>query len=385
MSTACRWRSGCARGWWPGHADRQGSVEVVGTRDCTLQRRFQKLVEEAPAPFLDEGTQQAIEGCAADIARAAGYVNAGTVEFLLSPTGQLSFLEVNTRLQVEHSVTEASSDLDIVRAQLSIAAGLSLEIALGQAGDGAARHAVEFRINAEDPANGFAPSTGTITCLRVPAGPGVRLDSGVELGTVVGGEFDSLLAKLVVSGRDRTEALERARRALDEFEIDGVRTTLGFCRDVVRDRAFAGPDGLTVHTRWIEDDYVASAAAEPGGSDPIPAVRIGGRWLPIDLPGLLGATDGRLAEVRQQTRERVQRADADADAVVSSPMQGTVVQLHVADGDHVSAGDVVAVVEAMKMENQLRAPHDGQVTELGVAVGDTVAQGEAICRIDTTD
>ncbi len=371
-------------------ADTQGTVVVVGTRDCTLQRRYQKLVEEAPAPFLTDPQQDLLERSAAAICAAAGYVNAGTVEFLLSPRGELSFLEVNTRLQVEHSATEESTDTDLVRAQLLIAAGHTVAAALGPGASGpgpvtvARRHAIEFRINAEQPAQGFAPSTGTITGLRVPSGPGIRLDSGVEAGSEVGGQFDSLLAKLIVTGRDRRQALERARRALAEFEVTGVQTTLPFFRAVLAEPAFTaeGPDGFAVHTRWIEQDYRPgpdAGAAESLG-DGVP-VRIGRRWLTADVPGLAQAREGPLARARQQARERQERAGQAAGDIISAPMQGTVLRVAVADGDEVAAGQELLVVEAMKMENPLRAPHPGRVTGLQAAAGDTVAQGTVLCRV----
>jgi acetyl-CoA/propionyl-CoA carboxylase, biotin carboxylase, biotin carboxyl carrier protein len=371
-------------------ADTHGTVVVVGTRDCTLQRRYQKLVEEAPAPFLTDPQQDLLERSAAAICAAAGYVNAGTVEFLLSPRGELSFLEVNTRLQVEHSATEESTDTDLVRAQLLIAAGQTVAGALGPGASGpgpvtvARRHAIEFRINAEQPAQGFAPSTGTITGLRVPSGPGVRLDSGVEAGSEVGGQFDSLLAKLIVTGRDRRQALERARRALAEFEVTGVQTTLPFFRAVLAEPAFTaeGPDGFAVHTRWIEQDYrpAADAGAAESLGDGVP-VRIGRRWLTADVPGLAQAREGPLARARQQARERQERAGQVAGDIISAPMQGTVLRVAVADGDEVAAGQELLVVEAMKMENPLRAPHPGRVTGLQAAAGDTVAQGTVLCRV----
>jgi acetyl-CoA/propionyl-CoA carboxylase biotin carboxyl carrier protein len=371
-------------------ADTQGTVVVVGTRDCTLQRRYQKLVEEAPAPFLTDPQQDLLERSAAAICAAAGYVNAGTVEFLLSPRGELSFLEVNTRLQVEHSATEESTDTDLVRAQLLIAAGQTVAAALGRGASGpgpvtvARRHAIEFRINAEQPGQGFAPSTGTITGLRVPSGPGIRLDSGVEAGSEVGGQFDSLLAKLIVTGRDRRQALERARRALAEFEVTGVQTTLPFFRAVLAEPAFTaeGPDGFAVHTRWIEQDYRpgADAGSVESLGDGVP-VRIGRRWLTADVPGLAQAREGPLARAREQARERQERAGQAAGDIISAPMQGTVLRVAVADGDEVAAGQELLVVEAMKMENPLRAPHPGRVTGLQAAAGDTVAQGTVLCRV----
>jgi acetyl-CoA/propionyl-CoA carboxylase, biotin carboxylase, biotin carboxyl carrier protein len=377
-------------------ADAHGTVRVVGTRDCTLQRRYQKLVEEAPAPFLTAEQRALLERSAAAICRAAGYVNAGTVEFLLSPQGTLSFLEVNTRLQVEHTVTEETSDVDLVREQLRIAAGHRLTRRSGaqveQPGaDSMRRHAIEFRINAEDPGRDFAPSTGAITGYRAPGGPGVRVDSGVEAGSVVGGQFDSLMAKLIVTGRDRAQAIERARRALDEFEIDGVRTTLPFLRAVLDEPAFTGtgPGGFTVHTRWIEQAYLPSVPVPVDGADDDHgdevAVRIGGRWLAVAVPGLARASDGALGHAREQARQRRERAEQAAGDVITAPMQGTVVQVFVADGDEVQVGQVLAVVEAMKMENPLRAPHPGRVDGLRVSTGQTVAQGAVLCRVIAAD
>ena len=403
-------------------ADTRGAVLIAGTRDCTLQRRYQKLVEEAPAPYLTPGQRAVLERSAAAICRAAGYVNAGTVEFLLSPSGDLSFLEVNTRLQVEHSATEETIDVDLVRAQLVIAAGHPLAAAMGPDGPAGAagpagpgrreglpgdgggdrsvpprRHAIEFRVNAEDPDRGFSPSTGSITRYRPPGGPGVRVDSGVEAGCVIGGQFDSLLAKVIVTGRDRAQAIERARRALAEFDIAGVRTTLPFLRAVLAEPAFTGdgPDGFAVHTSWIEQEYLpAVTAAGPGGGgmdeggtdgtgtdDGQVAIRIGRRWLTASVPGLAGAREGPLARAREQARERRERAGQAAGDLITAPMQGTVVRLLVTDGQEVTAGQVIAVVEAMKMENPLRAPHAGRVTGVQVATGDTVAQGATLCHV----
>jgi acetyl-CoA/propionyl-CoA carboxylase biotin carboxyl carrier protein len=367
-------------------ADAHGDVLVVGTRDCTLQRRYQKLVEEAPAPFLSAAQQATLERSAAAICADAGYVSAGTVEFLLSPDGQLSFLEVNTRLQVEHCVTEETSDVDLVRAQLLIAAGRPLAEAAGRQPDRPARrHAIEFRVNAEDPDDGFAPSTGTITRFRPPGGPGVRVDSGVEAGSVIGGQFDSLLAKVIVTGRDRPQALERARRALGEFDVAGVRTTLPFLRQVLTEPAFTaeGPDGFAVHTRWVEQDYLP-AAGPAGPEEPATervAVLVGRRWLSVDVPGLAQAREGPLVLAREQARDRLERAGQAAGDAIRAPMQGTVIRVEVAAGDEVAAGQLLVVVEAMKMENPLRAPHPGLVTGLHVAVGDTVAQGATLCQV----
>jgi acetyl-CoA/propionyl-CoA carboxylase biotin carboxyl carrier protein len=365
-------------------ADQYGDVLAAGTRDCTLQRRYQKLVEEAPAPFLTGPQRATLERSAAAICSEAGYVGAGTVEFLLSPRGELSFLEVNARLQVEHPVTEESAGIDLVRAQLLIAAGHPLAVAAGTAPGETSlaprRHAIEFRVNAEDPARGFAPSAGQLTRFRPPAGPGIRVDSGVEDGSVVGGQFDSLLAKLIVTGRDRPQAIERARRALREFDIAGVRTTLPFLRAVLAEPAFTaeGPGGFAVHTRWIEEDYRPPPAAP--GDEPV-MIRVGSRWLPVALPGLDQARDGALALAREQAREQRQRAGQASGDVIGAPMQGTVARIMVTEGEDVTPGQVLAVVEAMKMENPVRSPHAGRVTGLRAAAGETVAQGAVLCRV----
>ena len=318
-------------------ADTRGTVQVIGTRDCTLQRRYQKLIEEAPAPWLTGAQRRLLGESAVAICREAGYVNAGTVEFLLAPDGDIAFLEVNTRLQVEHTVTEETTGIDIVRAQLRIAAGHRLDAEP----DVERRHAIEFRVNAEDPRNGFAPSTGTIERFRPPSGPGIRLDSGVEQGTVIGASFDSLLAKLVVVGADRAQAMDRARRALSEFEIAGVATTLPFLRAVVDEPAFtgSGPDGFAVHTRWIEQDYVPSMLEDESGAQDRPvAVRIGSRWLDVAVPGLLAAEHGPLAHARRLATQRALRDEAASGETVTAPMQGTITRVAVASGDVVDAG-----------------------------------------------
>ncbi len=370
-------------------ADTHGTVQVLGTRDCSLQRRYQKLVEEAPAPFLGDEQRRTLTDAAAAICERAGYVGAATVEFLLAPSGMLSFLEVNTRLQVEHTVTEETTDLDIVRAQLRIAAGEPLDPLPDPGVLPARRHAIEFRINAEDPDTGFLPSTGTITRFAAPGGPGVRLDAGVESGSVVSGAFDSLLAKLVVTGRDRTEALERARRALRETTIEGVATTLSFHRRVVDDPAFAGsaPEDFAVHTRWIEQEHAGDAARPQADADQDVSrgrvkVWIGNRWMQVALPALADAHDGPLAGVREAARERLEEAAHEVapggDGAIRAPMQGTVTQVGVADGDDVDAGQLLVVIEAMKMENPVRAALAGRVGDLVVAVGDSVSQGQLL-------
>ena len=388
-------------------ADVHGTVRVLGTRDCSLQRRYQKLVEEAPAPYLTDEQRRRMGEAAAAICREAHYLGAATVEFLLAPSGALSFLEVNTRLQVEHTVTEETADLDIVRAQLRIAAGEPLDPAPdhGRPGEehapAAHRHAIEFRINAEDPDRGFLPSTGTITRLVAPGGPGVRLDAGVEVGSEVSGAFDSLLAKLVVTGRDRAEALERSRRALAELEIEGVDTTVRFHRLVVELPAFvgSGPEGFAVHTRWIEQEHtgstdsstdaVASSAAESEAARGRVTVWIGNRWLQVALPALAETSTAELSRVRDEARDRLRQAAHDlgpgGEGEIVAPMQGTVTRVAVADGDHVEAGRLLVTIEAMKMENPVRAPHDGRVSALTVTVGDTVAQGQVLGSVEVCE
>jgi acetyl-CoA/propionyl-CoA carboxylase biotin carboxyl carrier protein len=362
-------------------ADEHGTVAVVGTRDCSLQRRHQKLVEEAPAPFLTPEQQQSVRESAVAICREAGYVGAGTVEYLVGSDGTVSFLEVNTRLQVEHPVTEETSGLDLVAEQFRIARGEPLEL---PANLGPFGHSIEFRINAEDADRSFVPVQGTITALELPTGPGVRVDSGVAAGSVVGGQFDSLLAKLVVTGRDRAQALGRARHALAELRINGVTTVLPFHRAVVSDPAFVGDDdGFAVHTRWIEEEYTPAALAATDDAVPTSVpVQIGARRMPVALPGLAtlrgNSREWVLGGIRDHSGTETLSTDGE---VLRSPMQGTVIQVAVADGQEVGAGEVVAVVEAMKMENAVRTHTAGTVHDLAVKVGDTVAQDAPLCRV----
>jgi len=368
-------------------ADTHGTVIVVGTRDCSLQRRHQKLVEEAPAPFLTSEQRSQIHESARAICTEAGYTGAGTVEFLVGTDGVISFLEVNTRLQVEHPVTEETTGVDLVREQFRIAAGEKLTITADPEPRG---HAIEFRINGEDPAKGFLPAPGTLTGWDPPAGPGVRLDAGVHTGSVIGGQFDSLLAKLIVVGADREQALARSRRALAEFTVDGLPTVLPFHRAVVDDPAFTatGPDGFTVHTRWIETEFtghlepfVGDSEAEPPAERRTVVVEVGGRRLEVSLPGDLalggGATAGRAAP-RKRGGGKAAAVSGDA---VTAPMQGTVVKVAVSDGDTVSSGDLIAVVEAMKMENPVTAHKDGTVTGLTTQPGTSVTQGAVLCEL----
>jgi acetyl-CoA/propionyl-CoA carboxylase biotin carboxyl carrier protein len=365
-------------------ADGAGTVMVVGDRDCSLQRRHQKLVEEAPAPALEDGQRAAIHRAARDICAEAGYAGAGTVEFLVGADGTVTFLEVNTRLQVEHPVTEEVTGVDLVREMFRVAAGERLEAATPPVRG----HAFEFRINGEDPGRGFLPTPGTVTRWRPPAGPGVRLDAGVEQGSVVGGAFDSLLAKLIVAGADRGQALERSRRALDEFEIEGLATVLPFHRLVVREPAFA--EDFAVHTGWIEAELGGRLEPQPAAATPEEAaerervvVEVGGRRLEVTLPAGLGAAPGpgRRPVRRPPPSPAAGDGEAGQDALVA-PMEGTIVKVAVDDGQQVQAGDLVVVLEAMKMEQPLTAHRDGTVAGLQAEVGAKVQSGATICRIE---
>ncbi|MGC1735288.1 MAG: biotin carboxylase N-terminal domain-containing protein, partial [Pseudonocardiaceae bacterium] len=348
-------------------ADQHGNIVIVGTRDCTLQRRHQKLVEEAPAPFLSDEQRHTIYEAARAICAEAGYTGAGTVEFLVGADGTVSFLEVNTRLQVEHPVSEETTGLDLVREQFRIAAGEKLTLRCDPPSRG---HAIEFRINAEDPARGFLPVPGVVTVFDPPSGPGVRLDAGVRAGTVIGDQFDSMLAKLIVVGADREQALARARRALAEFTVEGLPTVIPFHRAVVDDPAFAATDAdhFTVHTRWIETDFSAQfqpyGAVEEGPPEAprqTVVVEVGGRRLEVSLPGDLAPRGAARATPRKRGGGRA--AAVPGDAVVA-PMQGTVVKVAVAEGDRVRAGDLIVVLEAMKMENPVTAHTAGTITAL---------------------
>lgn len=357
-------------------ADGHGTVQVVGLRDCSLQRRSQKLVEEAPAPFLAPDQEDELRGSAERICKAAGYVGAGTVEYLLGPDGTLSFLEVNTRLQVEHPVTEESTGVDLVAEQFRIAGGSRL---IGGPPEPRG-HSIEFRLTAEDPAAGFRPAPGSLTTFRMPSGPGIRVDSGVEEGDVVDNRFDSMFAKLVVTGRDRPEALRRARRALAECRIDGVPTPVDVYRDIVTSPDFTG-DGrsFAVHNRWIEERPEAVAAPEALGD--VLTVHVGRRLMTVTVPGV-GCLGARAAMVRRESAalRRQERTGASGPAVVV-PMQGTIVAVPVADGDRVAHGDVVVVLEAMKMENRVVAHRDGVVRGLTATTGTSVGAGSILCEI----
>ncbi len=371
-------------------ADSRGHVVVVSTRDCTLQRRNQKLVEEAPAPFLSAEQEELLRSSSKALLREAGYVGAGTCEFLIGEDGTMSFLEVNTRLQVEHPVTEEVSGIDLVREMFRIADGQELAY-----DDPPLRgHSIEFRVNAEDPGRGFLPAPGTLTEWRPPSGPGVRLDAGYAAGMTVPQAFDSLIAKLIVTGADRAQALERARRALAEFEIGGMPTVLPFHRAVVDDPAFTA-EPFSVHTGWIETGfagdlppYAGEVAAADGGAAAREriTVEVGGKRLEVVIPAGLGVSAAGQARPPARPRRGTGRGSGQAgpaaggDALVS-PMQGTIVKIVAAEGQHVAAGETVVVLEAMKMEQPLTAHKDGTVTGLAVQVGQTVPSGEIICQL----
>ncbi|MFB4301876.1 acetyl/propionyl/methylcrotonyl-CoA carboxylase subunit alpha [Actinomadura sp. NTSP31] len=360
-------------------ADRHGNVVVVSTRDCTLQRRHQKLVEEAPAPFLTGDQRRTLYEASRNILRAAGYVGAGTCEFLIAADGTVSFLEVNTRLQVEHPVTEEVTGIDLVREMFRIAGGEPL----GYGDPDPRGHAIEFRINAEDPGRGFLPAAGTLTTWRPPSGPGVRLDGGYAEGQEVPGQFDSMLGKLVVTGATREIALQRARRALAEFEVAGVPTVLPFHRAVVEDPAFTA-EPFDVHTAWIESDRAPSIPPHPDApADPAPSAR---RAVTVEVDGkrvevVLHSSTTESAPAPSRSRPRKAKAKEDNGDALVCPLQSTVVKVLAEEGDTVAAGDTIVVVEAMKMEQPLTAHKPGTVSALDARPGQPVTTGTQICLI----
>jgi len=369
-------------------ADTHGNVVVVSTRDCSLQRRHQKLVEEAPAPFLSEEQVRTLYDASKAILAEAGYVGAGTCEFLVGQDGTISFLEVNTRLQVEHPVTEEVTGIDLVREMFRIAAGQPL----GFSDPPVRGHSIEFRINAEDAGRGFLPAPGRLTRWHAPSGPGVRLDGGYDAGETVPGAFDSLVAKLIVTGRDRRQALERSRRALAEFVVEGMPTVIPFHRAVVADPAYDGTgDRLGVHTSWIETEFdnrispyagPTSAAGEPVELDSV-TVEVGGKRLEVVLPaGLgMGAAPAGTASLPTRRRSGGRSGGAAGGDALTSPMQGTIVKVAVEEGQQVAQGDLVVVLEAMKMEQPLNAHKSGTIAELSAEVGATVSSGATLCTI----
>jgi acetyl-CoA/propionyl-CoA carboxylase biotin carboxyl carrier protein len=376
-------------------ADQHGNVVVAGTRDCSLQRRFQKLVEEAPAPFLTDDQRARIHSSAKAICKEAGYYGAGTVEYLVQGD-TVSFLEVNTRLQVEHPVTEETAGIDLVLQQFKIANGEKLDILEDPTPRG---HAFEFRINGEDAGRGFLPAPGPVTKFVPPTGPGVRMDSGVETGSVIGGQFDSMLAKLIVTGATRNEALARARRALAEFQVEGLATVIPFHRAIVSDPAFIGDgDGFDVYTKWIETEW--DNQVEPfTGNQPIDeddnlprqnvVVEVGGRRVEVSLPGQFtlgtsGGAAGAAGAVRKKPKARTRggaHGGAASGDAVTAPMQGTVVKVAVEEGQQVAEGDLIAVLEAMKMENPVNAHKAGTVTGLAVEPGAAITQGTVLAEL----
>ncbi|TDC75027.1 acetyl/propionyl/methylcrotonyl-CoA carboxylase subunit alpha [Streptomyces hainanensis] len=377
-------------------ADQHGNVVIVSTRDCSLQRRHQKLVEEAPAPYLSDAQNAELYRASKAILREAGYVGAGTCEFLVGQDGTISFLEVNTRLQVEHPVSEEVTGIDLVREQLRIAEGEEL----GYDDPELRGHSIEFRINGEDPGRGFLPAPGTVTTFVPPLGPGVRVDTGVESGSVIGPAWDSMLAKLIVTGATRRQALERAARALAEFRVEGMATVIPFHRAVVKDPAFApevaGLEGepFRVHTRWIETEFVSTlepydsegaAADAEGAVRETVVVEVAGKRLEVSLPATLAMPLARAAVAggaRPARRKPGKRAGAGVTGdALASPMQGTVVKVAVEEGQQVSEGELVIVLEAMKMEQPINAHRAGTVTTLKAEVGASLSSGAVICEI----
>ncbi|MFH5880467.1 acetyl/propionyl/methylcrotonyl-CoA carboxylase subunit alpha [Arthrobacter sp. NA-172] len=375
-------------------ADAYGNVVVVSTRDCSLQRRNQKLVEEAPAPFLSAEQNERLYESSKAILKEAGYLGAGTCEFLVGQDGIISFLEVNTRLQVEHCVSEEVTGIDLVREQFRIARGEKLGY-----GDPEVRgHSFEFRITGEDPGRNFMPAPGTISTLKNPTGPGVRIDSGVEQGDVISGNFDSMLSKLIVTGASREQALQRSRRALEEMVVEGIPTVIPFDLAVVTDPAFAPAEGpFQVHTRWIETEFVnnipawtpngATESADAGERQRV-VVEVGGKRLEVVLPATLGSVSSassagaKGAKVKKRSRSAGAAAAAVGGNALTSPMQGTIVKVAAADGDVVAEGDLIVVLEAMKMEQPLTAHKAGTIHGLVAKAGETVSAGAVIATIE---
>ncbi|CAL8979332.1 Carbamoyl-phosphate synthase large chain [Propionicimonas sp. T2.31MG-18] len=368
-------------------ADTHGTVVVVSTRDCSLQRRHQKLVEEAPAPFLSEEQRTRLYESSKAILREAGYVGAGTCEFLVGQDGTISFLEVNTRLQVEHPVSEEVTGLDLVREMFRIADGE----ALGYDDPPARGHSIEFRINAEDPGRSFMPAPGTLTAWQPPTGPGVRVDSGYLTGMAVPGSFDSLVAKIIVTGADRAQAIARSRRALAETVLDGMPSVIPFHKAVLTDPAFVAADGgFGVHTRWIETEFSTRLEPYTGSMGETPAtesstfvVEVDGRRLEVRLPAALAAPAAKAAAPKRPVKRSTggARAKSPSSNELTAPMQGTIVKVSVVEGDEVTEGDLVVVLEAMKMEQPITAHRSGVVANLAAAVGESVSSGQVLLEI----
>lgn len=370
-------------------ADMHGNYVVVSTRDCSLQRRFQKLVEEAPAPFLTDEQNERLHQSAKDICREAGYYGAGTVEYMVADDGLISFLEVNTRLQVEHPVSEEVTGWDLVREQFRIAEGKELSRKEDPIPNG---HAIEFRINGEDPGSNFMPAPGTVTKYVEPSGPGVRMDSGINEGEVIGGQFDSMLAKLIVWGKDRDQALARSARALDEYQVEGLATVIPFDRHIVKNPAFVG-DGSSfdVYTKWIEQEWMETNPIEPyagdtdADEDTTPSqkvvVEIDGRRVEVALPGDLALGGGNGGAKKKKSKKRRGGGKAVSGDAVVAPMQGTIIKVNVEEGQEVQEGETVVVLEAMKMENPVKAHKSGVVTDLAVSAGEGVTKGSVMMEL----
>ncbi len=370
-------------------ADQHGNIVVVSTRDCSLQRRHQKLVEEAPAPFLTREQEELLYSSSKAILKEAGYVGAGTCEFLVGVDGTISFLEVNTRLQVEHPVSEEVTGLDLVREMFRIAEGEEL----GFDDPEIRGHSIELRINAEDAGRGFMPAPGTLVKWRPPAGPGIRVDEGYHAGMTVPGAFDSLVAKVIITGADRSQALARARRALRELEIEGMPTVVPFHQAVLADPDFVADDGaFNVHTRWIETEFSGDIPAytgvlgeqEDAGEPEVIAVEVNGRRMEVKLPAGFGtrpAVSGKTPKKPTKRDRGGAKVQAPSGNGLICPMQGTIVKVSVLEGEVVEEGQVVAVIEAMKMEQPLHAHRPGQVTKLSVAAGQSLSAGDVICEI----
>ena len=355
--------------------DKSGHAVVVSTRDCSLQRRHQKLVEEAPAPFLTEGQIQELYRSSKAIMKEVGYVGAGTCEFLIGADGTISFLEVNTRLQVEHTVSEEVTGIDLVRQQFRIAMGEEL----GFDDPEIRAHSFEFRINGEDPGRSFLPAPGRITQWQIPTGPGVRVDAGFKNGDTIGGNFDSLLAKLIVTGATREEALQRARRALSEFKVGGLATALPFHRAIMEDPAFT--ENFTIHTSYIENEFTneippfAQSALES-------QTHAASEHLVTEINGKRFEIFVHAPEpVHKRHRAKQGASGASMGTALTSPMQGTVVKIAVEEGQIVEAGELIIVLEAMKMEQPLIAHRSGVISNLSAVIGETVSSGSTLCDI----
>lgn len=371
-------------------ADAKGNVVVISTRDCSLQRRHQKLVEEAPAPFLTEQQVKTLYDASKAILKEVGYIGAGTCEFLVAQDGTISFLEVNTRLQVEHPVSEEVTGIDLVREQFRLAEGGSLDYPDPKISG----HSIEFRINGEDPGRNFMPAPGAIHVFKAPSGPGVRVDSGVESGDVISGNFDSMMAKLIVTGKDRAEALERSRRALAEMEVLGLPTVLPFHKKIVNDPAFLGLEGkFGVYTRWIETEWQNDLSPWSGQADLIDeepqarnsiVVEVEGKRIEVSLPArFLNGSGGTLTAGRAPKRKiSSHHALGFSDSAVKAPMQSTVVKIAISVGDTVVEGDQLLVLEAMKMEQSITAARSGTIKSIGVKAGETIAAGTLLLEYE---